>query len=162
MAKETNPKNTQPSKPAKENKNYYQAIGRRKSATARVRLYPIAKSPLVIGSATLQPDDILVNNHKIEDYFVGLSNKKRYMEPFEITKTTNRFAATIKIEGSGTHGQLDAIVLGISRALLKIDRPKYHPLLKKALLLSRDPREKERRKAGLAGKARAGKQSPKR
>jgi small subunit ribosomal protein S9 len=74
----------------------------------------------------------------------------------------NRFATTIKTSGGGLMGQLDAIVLGISRALEKVDQEKFRPILKKRGFMTRDPRAKQRRKAGFAGKSRAKKQSPKR
>jgi small subunit ribosomal protein S9 len=59
-------------------------------------------------------------------------------------------------------GQLDAVILGISRALEKVDKEKFRPILKKRGFMTRDPRAKQRRKAGFAGKSRAKKQSPKR
>lgn len=141
---------------------YYQAIGRRKTATARVRLFPINKDKVLIGSNTLIKDQIIVNNKSIQEYFKGKIFEKLYYSPFRITDSMGRFGATIKVEGSGLYGQLDSVIHGISRALVQVDKVNFRPLLKKAGYLTRDPREKERRKAGLAGKARAGKQSPKR
>ena len=73
----------------------------------------------------------------------------------------NRFTAIATAKGSGKNGQLGAFVLAISRALEKFD-PALRPILKKRGLLTRDQRQKERRKPGLAQKARAKKQSPKR
>jgi len=84
------------------------------------------------------------------------------MEPFRTTNTMNRFAISIKTKGGGLSGQLGAVVLGLSRALEKVDKERYRPILKKRGFLTRDPRAKQRRKAGYAGKARARKQSPKR
>lgn len=141
---------------------FYQAIGRRKTATARVRLYPAVKEKVVINGLSLSPDQIIVNGKPIKEYFRGSIFEKLYFEPFKATNTMGRFAATIKVDGSGLMGQLGAVVHGISRVLYKIDRETYRPILKSNGLLTRDPRMKERRKAGLAGKARAGKQSPKR
>lgn len=148
-------------KPAKK-PEYYNAVGRRKTATARVRLYPVVSREITIGDKTIGKDQILVNGRPIQSYFPGTISEKMYKKPFEVTNTMGRFAVSVKVEGSGLNGQLEAVVHGISRALVIIDSEKYKPLLKKQGFIIRDPRMKERRKAGLAGKARAGKQSPKR
>jgi len=68
----------------------------------------------------------------------------------------------VKVVGGGPNGQLEAIIHGIARALSSFDREKYRAVLKKAGFLTRDPRERERRKAGMGGKARRKRQSPKR
>lgn len=141
---------------------FYQAIGRRKNATARIRLFPVIKEKVAIGDLLLSADQMIVNGRPVKEYFPGQIFEKLYFEPFKATNTMGRFAATIKVEGSGLMGQLGAVVHGISRALCKIDTDTYRPLLKPHNLLTRDSRMKERRKAGLAGKARAAKQSPKR
>lgn len=137
-------------KKSKVSPSFYQAVGRRKEATARVRLY-------VGGNG-----EIIVNDLPVEKYFPGEVAKIAYLRPFQLTETLGRFKVTVKVEGSGKSGQLGAVIHGIARALEKIDKEKYRPILKKAGLLTRDPRAKERRKAGFAGKARAKKQSPKR
>ncbi len=131
-----------------QSKDYFYAHGRRKEATARVRLYK--------GKGLT-----LVNEKPIEEYFATEVFKSQYLKPFQLTNTDGKFYATIKIKGSGKKGQLDAIVHGISKALTIADKD-YRSTLKKAGLLTRDPRVKERRKYGLAQKARKGKQSPKR
>lgn len=143
---------------------YYEATGRRKTAVARVRLYPISdtKKELKIWDYKLSPGVVLVNEASAEKYFPGEINKKKYREPFRVTNTLNKFATTVRVSGSGINGQLEAIVHGIARAIEKTDKEKYRPLLKKRSLLTRDPRMKERRKAGYAHAARAKKQSPKR
>ena len=105
--------------------------------------------------------EILVNNKKAAEYF-GAESEKVYMEPFRVTNTQDKFAITAKVAGGGKAGQLDAVVLGIARALNTLDREKYRSLLKKKGLLTRDPRVRERRKVGMGGKARRRKQSPKR
>lgn len=130
-------------------KAYTYAIGRRKTATARVRLFK--------GKGNL-----MVNEQPIEKYFPGEINKIIYLRPFKVTETEGKYDATIKVEGSGKSGQLGAVVHGLARALDKENPEVYHLPLKKAGLLTRDPRMKERRKPGLAQKARAKKQSPKR
>ena len=94
--------------------------------------------------------------------FPGEVFKKMYQEPFRTTNTMSRFAVSIKVKGGGLSGQLGAVIHGISRALEKVDKEKFRPILKKRGFMMRDPRAKQRRKAGFAGKARARKQSPKR
>lgn len=134
--------------------SYYEAVGRRKNASARVRLY-IAKEGHEKG-------DVIVNGKSADIYFAGEISKKIYLEPFRTTNTIGRFVTSILVSGGGLSGQLGAVLQGISRALEKVDKEKFRPILKKRGFLTRDPRKKERRKAGFAGKARARKQSPKR
>lgn len=123
-------------------------VGRRKTAVARIRLFE-GKSPVV------------VNNKPANEYFrtplfVDILNR-----PFVLTETQEKYTATVRVVGSGLSGQLGAVVHGISRGLASIS-PEYRKTLKAAGLLTRDPRAKESRKYGLAGKARKKKQSPKR
>ncbi|MBI2022294.1 30S ribosomal protein S9 [Candidatus Daviesbacteria bacterium] len=138
-----------PTTETKKNKSYHQAVGRRKEAIARVRLFS--------GQGQLT-----VNGKPIAEYFKGQIFQKAYQKPFEITKTLGKFTGTVKVEGGGTSSQLDAVIHGISRALEQANKEAFRPLLKTAGLLTRDARVKERRKFGLAHKARAKKQSPKR
>ncbi len=135
------------------------AIGRRKSSTAEVRLYK--KDALVWGTTEVKKGEFVVNNKPALEYF-GKSFKKIYNEPLRITNSENKFAVSIKASGGGKMGQLDATVLGIARALDKVDRDKFHTILKKKGMLTRDPRVRERRKVGMGGKARRKRQSPKR
>ena len=128
---------------------YIKAIGRRKEAVARVRL--------ILGKG-----ETIVNDQPIDKYFVGEDLKKLYLKPFELTGTVERYHATIKCVGGGKVGQLTAIVHALSRALSLANRENYRPALKKAKLLTRDSRTRERRKVGMGGKARRKKQSPKR
>ncbi len=130
--------------------SYYEAVGRRKTATARARL-SVGKS-----------GEFTVNGKPAEKYFPGEVCKKLYLEPFRTTNTMNRFAVSVKTFGGGLPGQLGATIHAISRALVKVDAEKFRPILKNRGFLTRDPRAKERRKAGFAGKARARRQSPKR
>jgi len=127
---------------------FISAIGRRKRSVARIRLYK--------GTGLNK-----VNEKPIEEYFPGQVAQKEYLKPFELTRTLGKFYAWARIEGGGKSGQIDAFIHGISRALSQIDS-EYKQILKKAGLLTRDPREKERRKPGYAQKARKKKQSPKR
>lgn len=128
---------------------YTFAVGRRKTARARIRLYP-------------RPGPILVNDRPIEQYFPLPIQKMIYSQPFRLTETSDRYSATVKVEGSGKSGQLGAVVHGFARALSAIEGENYRQILKKHGFLTRDSRMKERRKPGLAQAARARKQSPKR
>ncbi|MBU0974524.1 30S ribosomal protein S9 [Patescibacteria group bacterium] len=128
---------------------YYEAIGRRKVATARVRIYE-------------SEGDFIVNDKVVGQYFGTISDAKlRYNKPFELTGTKGKFSITAIVSGSGSSSQLDAVVHGISRALEKYD-PTFRALLKPEGLLKRDDRMKETRKIGMGGKARRKRQSPKR
>lgn len=142
--------------------DYYQAVGRRKESTARVRLYTVANGEVKIGNDIIKRGEMIVNRRPIEAYFRGELYTKLYLEPFRTTNTLGRFVTSIKVVGGGISGQLGAVIHGISRALTKVDEAKFKSILRKRGFLTRDPREKERRKAGYAGKARARKQSPKR
>lgn len=142
--------------------SYYEAVGRRKNATARARLYVVKDESVSVKGTAVAKGDMMVNGRKVEVYFPGEVFKKMYQEPFRTTNTIGRFAVTVTVTGGGLGGQLGAVVHSISRALTKVDKEKYRPILKKRGLLKRDPRTKERRKAGFAHKARARKQSPKR
>lgn len=128
--------------------NVFQSVGRRKEAIARVRIME--------GNG-----QIIVNGKPMSEIFRGPIFQKEYQRPFELTKTLGKYTATIKIKGGGVSSQLDAIVHGLSRSLSQISAD-YRSVLKKHGLLTRDPRVKERRKPGQAGRARAKKQSPKR
>ena len=133
----------------KENKNQYTAsVGRRKEAIARIRLYQ-------------GKGEFMVNGRPIAKYFPLETSKVKWQKPFVLTSTLGKYFAQIKVAGSGKSGQLDAVVHGLARAL-NIKDTSLRPILKKAHLLTRDPRVKERRKYGLAQKARKGKQSPRR
>lgn len=149
-------------KPEKQTE-FYQAVGRRKEATARVKLFVVnSDDGMTLKDKLLKKGDMLINYRAVEQYFPGEVNKKIYLEPFRTTNTLGRFAVSALIEGGGLYGQLGAFVHGISRALEKVDKEKFRSILKKRGFMTRDPRTKERRKAGFAQKARAKKQSPKR
>ncbi|MEK9146872.1 MAG: 30S ribosomal protein S9 [Patescibacteria group bacterium] len=128
--------------------DYISAHGRRKEAVARIRLYK-------------GKGEILVNNKPINVYFPAETQKLIWQRPFTVTKSEGEYWATIKVAGSGKSSQLDAIAHGLSRALV-LQNAEYKAPLRRAGLLTRDSRVKERRKYGLAQKARKGKQSPKR
>lgn len=128
---------------------YFTAVGRRKEAIARIRL-------LASGGV------LTINGKLINEYFPGPIFQKAYQKPFEVTKTLGKYSGSILVSGGGTVSQLGAVIHGISRALSASDVGTFRKLLKVEGLLTRDPRVKERRKYGLAQKARAKKQSPKR
>lgn len=130
-------------------KNYTHAIGRRKESSARVRVFK-------------GKGENTVNGKPVEEYFPGVTNKYKWEKPFKETDTLGKYYFTAKTSGGGIYGQLDAVVLGIARALTEIDKEKFRAPLKKAKLLTRDARTRERRKVGTGGKARRMKQSPKR
>lgn len=129
--------------------NHFQAVGRRREASARVRLFK--------GQGQLT-----VNGKPISEYFSGLVAQKLYQRPFELTKTLGELSGSVKVLGGGVHSQLEATIHGISRALQILDKDKHRGILKSNGLLTRDPRSRERRKMGQGGRARAKKQSPKR
>lgn len=135
--------------PSSRSGEYIVAIGRRKVATARVRLYKGKGASMV-------------NEKPVRDYFASVDPLGVGFDvPFKAVDAVGLFSVTAKVEGSGLQSQLDAVVHGISRALVKLN-PEYRALLKKSSLLTRDSRMKESRKIGTGGKARRQKQSPKR
>ncbi|MDR1558419.1 MAG: 30S ribosomal protein S9 [Clostridiales bacterium] len=119
----------------------YYGTGRRKSSVARVYLIP--------GSGAIS-----VNKRDIDQYFGMETLKLIIRQPLELTGTTGKFDIKINVFGGGFTGQAGAIRHGISRALLLADSD-FRPVLKKAGLLTRDPRMKERKKYGLKGARRA-------
>lgn len=121
--------------------HYFYATGKRKTSIARVRLYEKGKG------------DILVNERALTDYFFGtlVSGIK---SPLKLSNTLKSFDIEVKVVGGGVHSQADAVCHGISKALLEYD-PALRQVLKKAGLLTRDSRVKERKKFGLRGARRA-------
>ena len=116
-------------------KPYFYGTGRRKSSVARVRI-------------------ISINKRSIDEYF-GLETLKLIVnQPFAVTGTEGKFDIICTVKGGGISGQAGAIRHGLSRALLQVDET-YRPLLKRAGLLTRDPRMKERKKYGLKAARRA-------
>lgn len=142
---------------------FYEGLGRRKTAIARVRLYIISKNKEIdVGAIKMNAGQVFLNGKDIGKVYNTPYEKQRYLLPLRLTKSDNRFAVSIISRGGGREGQLDAIVLGIARALEKVDKDAYRPALKKEGLLKRDPRARQRRMVGTGGKARRAKQSPKR
>lgn len=128
---------------------YIEAVGRRKVATARVRIYE-------------GQGDFVVNDALVSEYFSSLRNAPAlYMKPFDLTGSKGKFSVTAKVNGSGINAQLDALTNGLAKALVAFN-PEFRTFLKPAGLLTRDDRMKETRKMGMGGKARRKRQSPKR
>lgn len=143
-------------------RDYTYAVGRRKESSARVRLYSSVKEDQKWNDQMVSKDQMLVNGMPVEKYFPGPLNKAKYQLPLVLTNTLGKYAVTVKVEGGGKAGQLDALILGLSRALSLVNREKNRPVLKSKGLLKVDARVRERRKVGTGGKARRKKQSPKR
>ena len=125
----------------------YYGTGRRKTSVARVRLVP-------------GEGNVVVNGRTLPDYFGRKTLELIVKQPLTLTETLGKYDVLIKVAGGGPSGQAGAVRHGISRALLLVDA-EYRPSLKKAGFLTRDPREKERRKYGLK-KARKASQFSKR
>ena len=142
---------------------YYEGIGRRKTAVARVRLYLATKEKVeVSGGTQIAKGEIYIDASPIDKVYPNAADQALYQKPLALTENADRFAISIHVAGGGKAGQLVAITHGMSRALEKIDRDAYRPILKKEGLLTRDARERQRRRVGTGGKARRQKQSPKR
>jgi small subunit ribosomal protein S9 len=129
--------------------NYTYAVGKRKSAIARVRLF-VGK-----GEST-------VNGMAISKFFPGKVCEEKYLKPFRIIDKQDKYYVTVRVVGGGKNGQLEAVVTGIAKTFAKAKKDEFRPLLKKAGLLTRDARIRQRRMVGTGGKARRKKQSPKR
>ncbi len=114
---------------------YYYGTGRRKCAVARVRLYP--------GTGT-----IIINGKPLAEVFTRPLHQTRVRQALATTETDGRFNVQVKIAGGGISAWADALAHGMSHALLAFDAS-LRPALRKAGLLTRDPRVKERKKPGL-------------
>jgi small subunit ribosomal protein S9 len=145
----------------KKYKDFIFAVGRRRSAVASVRVYLKTPDNLKFEEYIVKKGDMVVNGRLISEYFSGVAAKASYEQPFKLTDSLNKYAVTTRVVGGGQQSQLGAFVLGVSRALSVIDE-KSKPVLRKAGLITRDQRVRERRKVGMGGKARRQKQSPKR
>lgn len=115
----------------------YCATGRRKSSVARVWVTP--------GTGR-----ITVNNRPFEEYVPTVTLQNSVLEPFQKAKLVNKYDVKVVVKGGGIAGQVGAIRLGISRALVEEDED-LRPALKEAGLMRRDPRQKERKKYGQPG-----------
>ncbi len=114
------------------------ALGRRKSAVARVYVNP-------------GKGNITINDRPLEVYFTEGTLQYIVKQPLELTNTLAQFDIKVNLDGGGIKGQAEALRLGIARALCKIDEEQYRAILKANGLLTRDPREVERKKPGRPG-----------
>lgn len=115
---------------------YYEGIGRRKEASARVRLYPGGTGRIII------------NDKDGADYLSRTGDLENVLMPLRVIGQERGYDITVHVSGGGVTGQRDAIRLGVARALLKMD-PDTKPTLRQNDLLTRDARVKERKKPGL-------------
>ena len=122
---------------------YLYAVGRRKTAVAQVRLYPVAKS-----------EGVIVNKKTIRAYFGTPALEAQALLPLKTTGLEESFTVTVVVRGGGLHGQADAIKLGVARALILHDIL-LRPTLKALGFLTRDARAVERKKPGLKKARRA-------
>ena len=113
------------------------ATGRRKESVARIRMSP--------GTGKIE-----VNGRPFEEYFKTTNLQNTVLQPFEVAKTVNQLDVSVNAHGGGQNGQAGAVRLAVSRALTEAN-PELRALLKPAGLLTRDPRMKERKKAGQPG-----------
>lgn len=143
-------------------KQFIFSVGRRRSAVARVRLYNPTSGKVMLGGVELKRGDTIINNKPINEYFKFFALAPLYNKFFVDTDAAGKYVFSAKVAGGGLAGQLDAVILGMARALDRLDREKYHSSLRSKNYLTRDPRVRERRKVGMGGKARRKKQSPKR
>lgn len=118
--------------------SYFYGTGRRKTSTARVRLLPGGTGK------------VLINEKPINEYFERQALVMMAMQPFEVTDNVGKFDVIVNVKGGGKSGQAGAVRHGISRALLQMS-PDLKPILKKSGFLTRDAREKERKKYGQKG-----------
>ena len=121
--------------------NSYYATGRRKESVARVWLVE-------------DPKEAVVNGRAIENYFPRENHRMVINQPLELVKLRDRFGVKAKVKGGGLTGQAEALRLGIARALLEFDQT-LRSLLRKNGFLTRDPRQKERKKYGRKGARRS-------
>lgn len=115
---------------------YYEGIGRRKAASARVRLYPGGTGNYV------------VNDRDASEYLTRPGDIEISLEPLRVVGQEGNYDISVHVSGGGVSGQRDAIRLGVARALLEVDAD-FRSQLKPAKLLTRDARVKERKKPGL-------------
>lgn len=123
-------------KPIKKAKGkYFEAVGKRKTAVAKVRIFKTKPG-------------FFINEKKLQEYFPTLELQKIVRSPLKLSSKLDKIFVSIKIKGGGKKAQAEACCLGIARALLKLDE-KLRPIIKTAGFLTRDARKKERKKPGL-------------
>ncbi|GIW67427.1 MAG: 30S ribosomal protein S9 [Candidatus Parcubacteria bacterium] len=138
IEKETEEPKTEVSFPLIEKGRYFEGIGRRKRATARVRIWQ---------NDANKDFNILINDRNYKDYFKNIEFQKIVEAPLRKIKAQKIYKVTCKVIGGGPRGQAEAIRLGLARSLVLLN-PEWKPKFKKAGFLTRDPREVERKKYG--------------
>jgi len=125
----------------KENR-FFEAVGRRKTSTARVRIYSKGSG------------EILINQKPLAEYFPMPEAQEKVLAPLKITDCLGKFQASVKVRGGGLNSQAEAVRHGLARALVDFDQD-LRKSLKKTGFLTRDPRMRERKKFGLRRARRA-------
>lgn len=145
--KETKVKKTAEKKVAKTSKKgkYFYAVGRRKTSVAQVRIF---------SSDKVGEEDYIVNNRDMKEYFSGTIMQATFVSPFKETGLVDKFKVSVIVRGGGISSQVEAVRLGVARALIKFDET-LRPVLKANGFLSRDSRKVERKKPGLKKARRA-------
>ncbi|MDX9913772.1 MAG: 30S ribosomal protein S9 [Candidatus Moranbacteria bacterium] len=145
--KETKVKKTAEKKVTKTSKKgkYFYAVGRRKTSVAQVRIFPSDK----VGE-----EDYIVNNRDMKEYFSGTIMQATFVSPFKETGLVDKFKVSVIVRGGGISSQVEAVRLGVARALIKFDET-LRPVLKANGFLTRDSRKVERKKPGLKKARRA-------
>ncbi len=115
---------------------YYEGVGRRKTSSARVRLFPNGNGSVVI------------NDKPAKEFLPREGDLERALKPLEEAGLAQYYNVSVHVQGGGITGQTDAIRMGLARALLKVN-PDLRPAMRKGGFLTRDPRVKERKKPGL-------------
>ncbi len=128
---------------AKENK-YFEGVGRRKTAVARVRIYPLGDEKF----------STKVNNKEIEEFFPVLRMRNAALAPLSVFGEKSRPVVKVSVRGGGITGQAEAVTLGLARAIIKFN-PDFRGTLKGLGYLTRDDRAVERKKYGLRKARRA-------
>lgn len=146
----------------KQNKSYISAVGRRREAVARVRLYNPTNGKVEVFGEERKRGDIIINKKPVAEYFRVTAYAPKYKKIFEEVGVDGKYIFSARIVGGGPSGQLEAFIHGVARVLDKMDKEAFHKKLSDGGYLTRDPRTRERRKVGNAGKARRKKSSPKR
>jgi len=146
ITKKTTPKKeVKAKKTTKKDSKYFYAVGRRKTSVAQVRIFP---------SDRVSEEDCIVNNRDMREYFPGVIMQATFTAPFKETGLMDKFKVSVLVRGGGISSQVEAIRLGIARALIKFDET-LRPVLKANGFLTRDSRKVERKKPGLKKARRA-------
>lgn len=125
-----------------EKNRYFEAVGKRKTSVARVRLF------------TQGDKDITINEKTLENYFPTLELQQIFLSPLDKMKCIGHFKISVKLQGGGAHSQAEAARHGIARALVKFN-PDFRKKLRRSGYITRDPRVRERKKFGLKRARRA-------